>query len=62
MLSRPQPLNTRSLGAAPAATSSRSRASPARGGELIAHGSDFGAVMSMLPIYAKNLADGFAQG
>lgn len=32
-----------------------------KGGKLIAHGSDFGAVMTMLPTYAKNLADGFAQ-
>lgn len=32
-----------------------------KGGKLIAHGSDFGAVMTMLPAYAKNLADGFAQ-
>jgi len=32
-----------------------------KGGKLIAHGSDFGAVMTMLPTYAKNLADGLAQ-
>lgn len=32
-----------------------------KGGKLIAHGSDFGAVMTMLPTYAKNLADGVAQ-
>lgn len=32
-----------------------------KGGKLIAHGSDFGAVMTMLPAYAKNLADGLAQ-
>jgi 2-keto-3-deoxy-L-rhamnonate aldolase RhmA len=31
-----------------------------KGGKLIAHGSDFGAVMTMLPAYAKNLADGLA--
>ncbi|MDZ4804857.1 MAG: aldolase/citrate lyase family protein [Candidatus Eisenbacteria bacterium] len=28
-----------------------------KGGKLIAHGSDFGATMTMLPAYAKNLAD-----
>lgn len=27
-----------------------------KGGRLIAHGSDFAAVMTMLPVYAKNLA------
>ncbi len=32
-----------------------------KGGKLIAHGSDFGAIMTMLPAYAKNLADGLAQ-
>lgn len=32
-----------------------------KGGRLIAHGSDFGAVMSMLPTYAKTLAAGLAQ-
>ncbi len=32
-----------------------------KGGRLIAHGSDFAAVMSMLPPYAKNLAAGLAQ-
>lgn len=32
-----------------------------KGGRLIAHGSDFGAVLTMLPKYAKNLADGLAQ-
>lgn len=32
-----------------------------KGGKLIAHGSDFGAVMTMLPVYAKTLADGLAQ-
>ncbi len=32
-----------------------------KGGKLIAHGSDFGAVMTALPTYAKNLADGIAQ-
>lgn len=32
-----------------------------KGGKLIAHGSDFAAVMTMLPTYAKNLADGIAQ-
>ena len=31
-----------------------------KGGKLIAHGSDFGAIMTMLPAYAKNLADGLA--
>lgn len=32
-----------------------------KGGRLIAHGSDFGAVMSMLPTYANNFAAGLAQ-
>lgn len=32
-----------------------------KGGRLIAHGSDFGAIMTMLPVYAKNLADGLGQ-
>jgi 2-keto-3-deoxy-L-rhamnonate aldolase RhmA len=32
-----------------------------KGGKLIAHGSDFGAVMTMLPVYAQNLAQGLAQ-
>jgi 2-keto-3-deoxy-L-rhamnonate aldolase RhmA len=32
-----------------------------KGGKLIAHGSDFGAIMAMLPAYAKNLAAGLAQ-
>jgi 4-hydroxy-2-oxoheptanedioate aldolase len=31
-----------------------------KGGKLIAHGSDFGAMMTMLPTYAKNLAEGIA--
>ena len=31
-----------------------------KGGRLIAHGSDFGAIMTMLPTYAKNLAEGTA--
>ena len=31
-----------------------------KGGRLIAHGSDFGAMMAMLPTYAKNLAEGTA--
>jgi 2-keto-3-deoxy-L-rhamnonate aldolase RhmA len=31
-----------------------------KGGRLIAHGSDFGAMMTMLPTYAKNLAEGTA--
>ncbi len=31
-----------------------------QGARLIAHGSDFGAVMKMLPVFAKTLADGFA--
>jgi 2-keto-3-deoxy-L-rhamnonate aldolase RhmA len=29
-----------------------------KGGRLIAHGSDFGAVMKMLPIYARTLSEG----
>jgi 2-keto-3-deoxy-L-rhamnonate aldolase RhmA len=29
----------------------------AKGGKLIAHGSDFAAVMTMLPVYAKNLTE-----
>lgn len=32
-----------------------------KGGRLIAHGSDFGAVMTMLPTFAKTIADGLAQ-
>ncbi|SDS49069.1 aldolase/citrate lyase family protein [Opitutus sp. GAS368] len=32
-----------------------------KGGKLIAHGSDFGAIMTMLPVYAKNLSDGIAR-
>jgi 2-keto-3-deoxy-L-rhamnonate aldolase RhmA len=31
-----------------------------KGGRLIAHGSDFAAIMTMLPTYAKNLAEGIA--
>jgi 4-hydroxy-2-oxoheptanedioate aldolase len=31
-----------------------------KGGRLIAHGSDFWAMMTMLPTYAKNLAEGTA--
>ena len=33
-----------------------------KGGKLIAHGSDFGAIMTMLPTYAKNLEQGIANG
>ena len=29
-----------------------------KGGRLIAHGSDFGAIMKMLPAFAQTLADG----
>lgn len=29
-----------------------------KGGRLLAHGSDFGALMTMLPTYARNLAEG----
>ena len=32
-----------------------------KGGKLIAHGSDFGAVLTMLPTYAKNFEAGLAQ-
>lgn len=31
-----------------------------KGGKLIAHGSDFGAIMSMLPVYAKAFNDGLS--
>jgi hypothetical protein len=33
-----------------------------KGGRLLAHGSDFGAIMNALPTYAKTLAEGIAQG
>lgn len=33
-----------------------------KGGRLLAHGSDFGAVMNGLPTFAKTLAEGIAQG
>lgn len=33
-----------------------------KGGKLIAHGSDFGAVMTMLPVWAKNLEQGITGG
>lgn len=33
-----------------------------KGGRLIAHGSDFGALMSMLPTYAKAFTEGLASG
>ena len=33
-----------------------------KGGKLIAHGSDFRAIMTMLPTYAKNLEQGIANG
>jgi 4-hydroxy-2-oxoheptanedioate aldolase len=33
-----------------------------KGGRLLAHGSDFGAVMNALPTYASTLAEGIAHG
>jgi 2-dehydro-3-deoxyglucarate aldolase/4-hydroxy-2-oxoheptanedioate aldolase len=32
-----------------------------QGAKLIAHGSDFGAIMKMLPAFAKTLSDGLGE-
>jgi hypothetical protein len=33
-----------------------------KGGRLLAHGSDFGAIKNALPVYAKTIAEGVALG